>query len=114
VCNPTWLAGSLTGTGTHICTKAGGSHDELLLSPSPHLSLKVDWVAGQSNARSCSTERIGYHHRETKEFVGQISLAHQSSGRTCTGPASANLIIILITLKQRGGESMNTSIKENN
>jgi hypothetical protein len=46
--------------------------------------------------------------------VGQTSLAHQSTGRTHTGPASAKLIIIPITLKQSGGENMNTSIKENN
>jgi hypothetical protein len=35
-----------------------------------------------------------------KEFAGQISSSHQSTRRTCTGPASAKLIIILITLKQ--------------
>jgi hypothetical protein len=46
-----------------------------------------------------------------KEFVGQISPAHQSTGRTCTGPASSKLIIISITLKQSGGQNMNTSIK---
>jgi hypothetical protein len=32
--------------GTHICTEAGASHDESLLPLSPHLSLAVDWVAG--------------------------------------------------------------------
>jgi hypothetical protein len=73
VCTPTRSAGSPTGTGTHICTKAGGSHDESMLTPSPHLSLEVDWVAGEPNAGSCNTERTDYHHRETEEFVGQIS-----------------------------------------
>jgi hypothetical protein len=70
VCNPTWLAGSPTGTGTHICIEASDSHDELLLPPSPHLSLEVDWVAGEPNARSYDTERTHYHHREIEEFVG--------------------------------------------
>jgi hypothetical protein len=70
MCNPSWSAGSPTGTGTRIWTKAGGSHDESLLSPSPHLSLEVNWVAGQPNARSCDTKRTGYHHRKTKEFTG--------------------------------------------
>jgi hypothetical protein len=63
VCNPTRSTGSSTGTGTRICTKAGDSHDESLLSLSPHLSLEVDWVAGQPNAGSCDTKRTGYHHR---------------------------------------------------
>jgi hypothetical protein len=71
----------------------------------------VDWVAGKPNAGSCGTKRIDYHHREKKEFVGQISPSHQSNGRTCTDPASTKLIIILITLKQSGGQNMNTSIK---
>jgi hypothetical protein len=53
VCNPTRSAGSPTETGTRICTKACGSHDESLLPLSPHLSLEVDWVAGQPNAGSC-------------------------------------------------------------
>jgi hypothetical protein len=45
-------------------------------------------------------ERIDYHHRETEEFVGQTSPACQSTGGTCTSPASAKLILISITLKQ--------------
>jgi hypothetical protein len=73
----------------------------------------VDWVVGQPNAGSYNTERVGYHDRE-KEFAGQTSLAHQSTGRTCTDPASAKLIIVSITLKQSGGQNMNTSIKEIN
>jgi hypothetical protein len=68
VCNPTWSAGSPTETGTRICTKAGGSHDESLLPP-PHLSLEVDWVVEQPNVESCDTKRTGYHHKETKEFA---------------------------------------------
>jgi hypothetical protein len=68
VCNPNRLAGSPTGTGTRICTKAGGSQDESLLPLSPHLSLEVDWVAGQPNAGSCDTERTGYHRREKKNL----------------------------------------------
>jgi hypothetical protein len=64
VCNPTRSVGLPTGTGTHICTKVGGSHDESLLPPSPHLSLEVDWVVGQSDVGSCNTERTGYHHRQ--------------------------------------------------
>jgi hypothetical protein len=69
----------------------------------------VNWVAEESNAGSCDTERTDYHHRESEEFVGQTSSARQSTGRTCTGPASAKLILISITLKQSGGENMNTS-----
>jgi hypothetical protein len=46
VCNPTRSAGSPTGTGTRICIKVDGSHDESLLPSSPHLSLEVDWVVG--------------------------------------------------------------------
>jgi hypothetical protein len=49
-----------------------------------------------------------------KEFAGQTSPARQSIGRTCTGPASAKLIIISITLKQSGDQNMNTSIKKIN
>jgi hypothetical protein len=49
-----------------------------------------------------------------KEFVGQTSPARQSTRRTCTGPASAKLIIISIILKQSGGQNMNISIKEIN
>jgi hypothetical protein len=64
VCNPTRSVGSPTGTGTRICTKAGGSHDESLLPLSLDLSLVVDWVAGQPNAGSCDIKRTGYHHRK--------------------------------------------------
>jgi hypothetical protein len=92
----------------------GVSHDESLLPLSPHLSFEMDWVAGQPNAGSCDMERTGYHHRKKKEFVGQTSPAHQSTRRTCTGPASAKLIIISIILKQSGGQNMNTLIKEIN
>jgi hypothetical protein len=99
VCNPIWSAGSPTRTGTRIRTKAGGSHDESLLFSSSHLSLEVDCMAGQPNTGRYDTERTSYHHRETKEFVGQISPARQSTGRTYTDPASAKLIIISITLK---------------
>jgi hypothetical protein len=49
-----------------------------------------------------------------KEFAGQTSLGHQSTRRTCTGPTSAKLIIISITLKQSGGQNMNILIKEIN
>jgi hypothetical protein len=49
-----------------------------------------------------------------KEFTGQTSQAHQSTGRTCTSLAFAKLIIISITLKQSGGQNINTSIKEIN
>jgi hypothetical protein len=84
VCNPNWSTGSPTGTGTHICTKVGGSHDESLLPLSPHLPLEVDWVAGQPNTASYDTKMTGYHHRK-KEFVGQTSPARQSTRRTCTG-----------------------------
>jgi hypothetical protein len=49
-----------------------------------------------------------------KEFMGQTSPTHQSTGRTYTGPDSAKLIIISITLKQSGGQNMNISIKETN
>jgi hypothetical protein len=49
-----------------------------------------------------------------KEFVGQISSVRQSTGRTCTDPASVKLIIISITLKQSSGQNMNTLIKEIN
>jgi hypothetical protein len=69
-------------------------------------------VAKEANAGSCDIERTDYHHRETEEFVGQTSLAHQSTGRTCTGPTSAKLILISITLKQPGGENINTSNQE--
>jgi hypothetical protein len=46
----------------------GGSHDESLLPLSPHLSLEVDWVAGQPNAGSCDTEMTGYHHKKKKNL----------------------------------------------
>jgi hypothetical protein len=72
----------------------------------------VDWVAGEPNAGSCDTERTDYHHSETEEFVGQTSPAHQSTRRTYTGPASAKLVLISITLKHPGGENMNTSNQE--
>jgi hypothetical protein len=49
-----------------------------------------------------------------KEFVGQTSPTRQFTERTCTDPTSAKLIIISITLKQSGGQNMNTSIKEIN
>jgi hypothetical protein len=47
-----------------------------------------------------------------KEFAGQTSPSHQSTGRTCTDPASAKLIIISIILKQSHGQNMNTLIKK--
>jgi hypothetical protein len=72
----------------------------------------VDWVAGAPNARSCDTESTDYHRRETEEFTGQTSLTHQSTRRNCTGSASAKLVLISITLKQSGGENMNTSNQE--
>jgi hypothetical protein len=100
-------------TGTRICTKADDSHDELLLPLSPHLSLEVDWVVGQPDAESYDTEMTGYHHRK-KRICGSNISAPSIHGRTCTGPASAKLIIILITLKQSGGQNMNISIKEIN
>jgi hypothetical protein len=53
-----------------------------------------------------------YHHKEIEEFVGQTSPAHQSVGRTCTGPTFTKLILISITLKQSSGENMNTSNQE--
>jgi hypothetical protein len=80
VCNPTRSTGSPARTGTHICTKVGGSHNDSLLSPS-HLSLEV---ARQPNVGSYDTETTRYHHGETKEFMGQTSPARQSTGRTCT------------------------------
>jgi hypothetical protein len=76
--------------------------------------LELDWVAEEPNAGSCDTERTDYHHRETEEFVGKTSSVRQSTRRTCTGPASAKLILISITLKQSGGENMNTSNQEKN
>jgi hypothetical protein len=68
VCNPNRSAGSPTRTGTRICTNMGDSHDESLLPLSPHLSMKVNWVAGQPNTESCNTEMNGYHHREKKNL----------------------------------------------
>jgi hypothetical protein len=62
------LVGSSTRTGTRICTKADGSHDKSLLPLSPHLSLEMDWVAGQPNTESYDKEMIGYHHRKTKNL----------------------------------------------
>jgi hypothetical protein len=50
VCNPTRSVGSPTQNDTRICTKAGGSHDESLLPPCPHLSLEVHSVVGEPNA----------------------------------------------------------------
>jgi hypothetical protein len=69
MCNPTRSVGLPTVTSTYICTKAGGSQDESLLPPSPHLSWEVYWVVGEPNARICDMERTHYHHRETKEFA---------------------------------------------
>jgi hypothetical protein len=74
----------------------------------------VDWVAGEPNAGSCDTERTDYHHSETEEFVGQTSLTRQFTRRTYTSSASAKLVLISITLKQPGGENMNTSNQEKN
>jgi hypothetical protein len=74
----------------------------------------VDWVAGEPNAESCDTERTDYHDREIEEFAGQTSPACQSTGRTCTGLVSIKLALISITLKQSGGENMNTSNQEKN
>jgi hypothetical protein len=68
VCSPTQSTGYPTGTGICICTKAGGSHDKLLLPLSPHLSLDVDWVVGQPNAISYDTETTDYHHRGKKNL----------------------------------------------
>jgi hypothetical protein len=48
-----------------------------------------------------------YHHRERKEFMGYTSLTCQSTGKICTGSASAKLLIISITLKRSGCENMN-------
>jgi hypothetical protein len=45
---------------------------------------------------NCDTKRIGYHHTKKNLLVS----FHQSTRRTCTGPAYAKLIIILITPKQ--------------
>jgi hypothetical protein len=50
VCNLTRSAGSPTQTGTHICIKVSGSHDESLLPPPPHMSLEVDSVVGEPNS----------------------------------------------------------------
>jgi hypothetical protein len=86
----------------------------VLLPPSTHLSLELDWVAREPNTGSYDTEMIHYHHREIEEFVGQTSLARQSIGRTCTDSTSTKLILISITLKQSSGENMNTFIKEKN
>jgi hypothetical protein len=74
----------------------------------------VDWVAGEPNAESNDMERTDDHHRETEEFASQTFLARQSTRTTCIGPASAKLILISITLKQSGGENMNTSNQEKN
>jgi hypothetical protein len=71
-------------------------------------------VTGEPNAGLCDTERTDYHHRETEKFAGQTSPTRQSTGRTCTDPASVKLIIISITLKQSSGQNMNTLIKEIN
>jgi hypothetical protein len=49
-----------------------------------------------------------------KEFMGQTSPSHQSTGRTCTCLVSVKLIIISITLKQSDSQNMNTLIKEIN
>jgi hypothetical protein len=106
VYNPTQLAGSPTWTGTCICTKVNGSLDELLLPPSLHLSLEVDWMAEEPNAGHCDMERTHFHHRETEEFVGQTSSACQSTERTCTRPTYAKLILLSITLTQSSGENM--------
>jgi hypothetical protein len=61
VFNPTRSVTSSTGTGAHICKKAGGSHDKSLLPPSPYLSLEVDWVAGKLVVGSYDMKRIDYH-----------------------------------------------------
>jgi hypothetical protein len=41
---------------------------------SPHLSLEVDWMAGQPNAGSCDTEMTGYHHRGKRICGSNISV----------------------------------------
>jgi hypothetical protein len=84
-----------------------------LLSLSPHLSL--GWIGWRGNPTLEAAIRKGLVIVIwKKEFAGQISPAHQSTGRTCTSSAVAKLIIISITLKQMGGQNMNTSIKEIN
>jgi hypothetical protein len=67
----------------------------------------VDWVPEEPNAGSYDTERTHFDHRETEEFVGQTSPVHQSTEKTCIGPASTKLILLSITLTQSSGENMN-------
>jgi hypothetical protein len=59
-------------------------------------------------------ERTHFDHREIEEFVGQISLIRQAIERNYTGPASANLILLSITMTQLSGENINNRIKEKN
>jgi hypothetical protein len=91
--------GSPTRTGTRICTKTGGSHDESLLPPSPHLTLEVDWVAGQPNAGSCDMERTGYHHMKKKKNLWVKHLWFINPLKEYAPASSVKLIIISITLK---------------
>jgi hypothetical protein len=73
------------------------------------------WIGWQGNLTLEDTIRKGLVIIiGKKEFAGQISSARQSIERTCTDSASVKLIIISITLKQSGGQNMNTSIKEIN
>jgi hypothetical protein len=92
----------------------GASHDESLLPLSPHLSLEVDWVAGAIQRWKLQYGKDWLSSLEKKEFAGQTSPSRQSTGRTCTDPASAKLLVISITLKQSNGQNINTSIKEIN
>jgi hypothetical protein len=68
------------------------------LLPPLHLSLEVDLVTGELNDESCDTERTHFYHTKIEEFTGSTSSARQSTGRNCTGPHSAKLILLTITL----------------
>jgi hypothetical protein len=85
-----------------------------LLPTSPHLSLEVDSIAGESNAWSCDTERSHFDHKEIEEFMGSTSPARQSTERNCTGPDSIKLIPLSITLTQSSGENINNRIEAKN
>jgi hypothetical protein len=51
--------------------------------------------------------------RGTEEFTGSTSPAHQSTRRNYTGPDSAKLILLSITLTT-DGENRNNPIQERN
>jgi hypothetical protein len=84
VCNPTRQAGSPTKHSCHIYMQTSCGHGRYLLRPSPHLSLVVDLVAEEPNARKTATEKTHSYHTGKEEFMDPMPRFHQSAERIYT------------------------------